>query len=697
MDDKQKSARTPSGHSGRSATDFIDAMQLPEVTSFDPFLPCLTDYPDFVPPCSLNEPGNPHELQEYSEASRALREWVPESSDLNSKAAVAQSVRASAMSALEAISRLENRTAVLKAKLIGNAIAANQLEATAHGLDTTQRSLSETSTISEIALSLRIPERTAASLTHYAVDLPFHPETLTAAENGELSWSHVTTVLSESQTLAETAGISHQQLGAFEHKLLELVEGTTAAAFASKARRLREGTHPASLAMRTRQAIRKRELSLEHGKDGMSWIGLHIPATAAEGIWVQCTRIARQLQTLQSKDTWLNTFCPEQADTGASQGLQAIHQPGRGQRTLTQLRADVAASLLLGQTSALPENAVAHHAPAHQQNLSHKHDPVLNQDSTEQPDSGLQQKLVLQRNEGREQGPLLTGARNHGDHRSGPYQESPQSSGQSGYCSSQTASVAPADRSKISLIGAPESPITTLARSLQRGLVDGIPEETAAECIAQYLVELDATRRGLAVAEPPEPSAQIIVTVPVLSLLGTTDQPAELAGYGPISPVTARKLLTKASSFLRVLTDPITGKPLDLQPDRYRLRSHERTLLNALGESCSWLNCSTPAIPTEADHIASFANGGTTTLENLQPLCRRHHALKHLKDDKTRTGEFRRLKEPSRNGIRLSGWSARITSDGGTGWTTPTGRYHPPQKKIRIPTHLPRWLSASVD
>jgi hypothetical protein len=53
--------------------------------------------------------------------------------------------------------------------------------------------------------------------------------------------------------------------------------------------------------------------------------------------------------------------------------------------------------------------------------------------------------------------------------------------------------------------------------------------------------------------------ATVNVTVPVLTLMGTSDEPGELEGYGPIEAEAARKLAGTPTSFLRILTQPHTG------------------------------------------------------------------------------------------------------------------------------------------
>ncbi|BCW71788.1 hypothetical protein NicSoilB8_28320 [Arthrobacter sp. NicSoilB8] len=69
----------------------------------------------------------------------------------------------------------------------------------------------------------------------------------------------------------------------------------------------------------------------------------------------------------------------------------------------------------------------------------------------------------------------------------------------------------------------------------------------------------------------PSPRAQVLVTVPVLSLLGVTGEPAVLDGYGPIPPSMARRLVAGgAGSFYRVLVDPRDGAPLEIGRSSYR-------------------------------------------------------------------------------------------------------------------------------
>ncbi|WP_428985778.1 HNH endonuclease signature motif containing protein [Sinomonas terricola] len=47
--------------------------------------------------------------------------------------------------------------------------------------------------------------------------------------------------------------------------------------------------------------------------------------------------------------------------------------------------------------------------------------------------------------------------------------------------------------------------------------------------------------------------------------------------------------------------------------------------------TCQFPGCSRPASSGEIDHIVEWQDGGATDAENLQALCRKHHALKSLR------------------------------------------------------------------
>ncbi|ELT43890.1 HNH endonuclease signature motif containing protein, partial [Arthrobacter nitrophenolicus] len=128
----------------------------------------------------------------------------------------------------------------------------------------------------------------------------------------------------------------------------------------------------------------------------------------------------------------------------------------------------------------------------------------------------------------------------------------------------------------------------------------------------------------------PTPRADVIVTVPVFSLLGLTDEPATLDGYGPVPAAMARKLLADgADSFTRVLVDPRDGAPLEIGRTSYRLTKAMRQALQLRDGKCAFPGCNNNALDNEADHLQAWEHGGATGLSNLAQLCPKHHRLKH--------------------------------------------------------------------
>ncbi|MGO4587247.1 HNH endonuclease signature motif containing protein, partial [Arthrobacter sp. 2RAF6] len=128
----------------------------------------------------------------------------------------------------------------------------------------------------------------------------------------------------------------------------------------------------------------------------------------------------------------------------------------------------------------------------------------------------------------------------------------------------------------------------------------------------------------------PSPRAQVLITVPVLSLLGATEEPAILDGYGPIPPSMARRLIADgADSFRRVLTDPRDGAPLEIGRTSYRLTTAMRQWLRLRDGKCPFPGCNNHSLDNEADHLLAWADGGTTGISNLGQPCPKHHRLKH--------------------------------------------------------------------
>ncbi|MFN3948126.1 DUF222 domain-containing protein [Microbacterium sp.] len=139
----------------------------------------------------------------------------------------------------------------------------------------------------------------------------------------------------------------------------------------------------------------------------------------------------------------------------------------------------------------------------------------------------------------------------------------------------------------------------------------------------------------------PRVTASVVVTVPALTLLGASDEPAVLDGYGPIDLDTARQLAGGAASWTRLLTHPLTGAPLALDRTSYRVTATLRRWLGITRPTCIFPGCGRSARSCDLDHLVAWADGGTTDDDNLEPECRHHHRLRHgsewmpIRDDAT--------------------------------------------------------------
>ncbi|QWT25357.1 HNH endonuclease [Subtercola sp. PAMC28395] len=154
----------------------------------------------------------------------------------------------------------------------------------------------------------------------------------------------------------------------------------------------------------------------------------------------------------------------------------------------------------------------------------------------------------------------------------------------------------------------------------------------------------------------------VIVTVPVMTLLGRTEEPGDLERYGPIDAETARELARHAPSFIRILTHPETGATLSVGRQRYRPPADLRTALEIEDQTCRFPGCARAARRCELDHTVDWARGGQTSHTNLAHLCPKHHHLKHE-----------------------TKWAVRQEADRALRWTSPLGREYVTTPESRFP------------
>ncbi|GAA2757906.1 hypothetical protein GCM10009872_32660 [Actinopolymorpha rutila] len=153
--------------------------------------------------------------------------------------------------------------------------------------------------------------------------------------------------------------------------------------------------------------------------------------------------------------------------------------------------------------------------------------------------------------------------------------------------------------------------------------------------------------------------AKIQLNIPLTTLMGLSTRPGELGGFGPVitevaARLVANNLTNPEARFSVGVTHPVTGRLLHLHPIPARfLRGLQAELVHARDQRCVWTTCRRPAATCHLDHNTEHADGGPTSVDNIAPLCPRHHKAKTERD-----------------------WKLQQTGPGEHRLTDPYGRHH---------------------
>ncbi|WP_269940094.1 HNH endonuclease signature motif containing protein [Arthrobacter sp. HY1533] len=623
------SVNFPADREGSSTTgavaELLDAFSFPTIIPLATDIAALEGLPDYPEPLLPGHPDN-------------------EAPD--SRLGGVRALQDSTATALAAMHRHKNQGAALTAVLVERMLATAEAEAALLELDPWQRETSRAGVRAEIAALFNISEGYAGALMIDAATLVRHlPATMAQLSAGVLGWEHAV-IIAEETSLLRAAHLPQDTIDAFEEVLLGKAEHATQHSFREKARRARERSYPETLVPKTRQAYERRQLGISRSRDGMAWLNLYGPSPTIEAIWAQCTATA--------------------------QAAQGPHED----RTLTQLRADIAAALLLCQS--LDQNGIHAPAPAGDSGLCGADSPA-GQDSwfsrvEQEPD------------------PCAGGAFPDPD-RLGPHFHPWQLPvfDDPDYQDPAFREPDPRNQPDWQVPGQPPHLTRTSNNPANSSGTGG--NGAAAPGTSPEGSSVSGCGGGV---WPPLPQVTPILLVPALSLLGFTDEPAWMSGAGPISIEVAKYLTANAPSFYRVLVDPISNQPLDAAPDIHRLTKAMQIRLLMRDEYCVFPGCNARAVNCETDHLRAFSAGGPTTYDNLESLCRLHHRLKHHKDDRTRNGHVRTEQSFERQSVHPRAWSPRKTPEG-IEWTSPTGHQHPPEQQDTQPPVYNETLKTLID
>lgn len=141
------------------------------------------------------------------------------------------------------------------------------------------------------------------------------------------------------------------------------------------------------------------------------------------------------------------------------------------------------------------------------------------------------------------------------------------------------------------------------------------------------------------------------IQVELKTLVGLSEKPGELPGFGPLLADLTRQLVDEqAESEWRVtVIDSTNSEVVHTGITRRRPTAHHKRRIQAIYPTCVFPGCRMPSRNCDIDHRTRYADGGPTTIENTEPLCRYHHRGKH------------------------TGWKLERNTDGSHLWTSPLG------------------------
>lgn len=187
--------------------------------------------------------------------------------------------------------------------------------------------------------------------------------------------------------------------------------------------------------------------------------------------------------------------------------------------------------------------------------------------------------------------------------------------------------------------------IDAAARELRRAGEARTMDQLRADVLMDLLDPLESD----ASVEPRR--GAIVLNVDLMTLAGLAQSAGDLGGYGPVIADIARQVADESpNAEWRYVVTGSRGRPLGGGTTRRRPTSAQRRTIQTLYPTCAFPGCRMPAIKSDIDHTTPHVDGGPTRLDNLAPLCRYDHVVRHG-----------------------AGWSYCPTTDGDHEWVSPLG------------------------
>ncbi len=147
--------------------------------------------------------------------------------------------------------------------------------------------------------------------------------------------------------------------------------------------------------------------------------------------------------------------------------------------------------------------------------------------------------------------------------------------------------------------------------------------------------------------------AVVDIVVDLPTLIGLSETPGEIPGFGPVIAEVARKTVLDQPDCRWEFTVTDQGQPVATGTISRRPTRGLGRQIRARYHTCVFPGCRHPARRSDLDHTKAWVDNGSTSTGNLAPLCRYHHRLKDR------------------------GWFYGRDPDGSIVWTSPTGHVYP--------------------
>ena len=210
----------------------------------------------------------------------------------------------------------------------------------------------------------------------------------------------------------------------------------------------------------------------------------------------------------------------------------------------------------------------------------------------------------------------------------------------------------------------------TLSRTADAARVSGDPRSRG-QVMADTLVarvHANGEAGGMTTDAPMPPRVTLGLVMSDVALLGGSDDPAHLDGYGTVPAELARELVAgslgagEEVEVRRLWTNPTTGELVAMDSRSRLYRGLLARFVRLRDQVCRTPWCAAPV--RHVDHVEDHASGGPTSASNAQGLC---EACNHAK--------------------QAPGWHARPGPDGSVVTTLPTGHRQvsrpPPLVEVR--------------